>query len=125
MRLTHVCLLTDRLPVLRQFYEDLLGVAAQRWGDDYAEFGLGDATLALFVRARHEDLAPGSSADPPNPAMLVEIRTDDVDALHARLVAEGRTIVKPPTTQPWGNRSIYVRDPDGNLVNFYTRVAAD
>jgi len=32
--------------------------------------------------------------------------------------------VKPPTTQPWGNRSIYFRDPDGNLINFYSRVAA-
>jgi len=31
--------------------------------------------------------------------------------------------VKAPSTQPWGNRSIYLRDPDGNLVNLYTRVA--
>ena len=30
--------------------------------------------------------------------------------------------VKPPTTQPWGNRSIYFTDPEGNLVNLYTRV---
>ncbi|HKW35048.1 MAG TPA: nuclear transport factor 2 family protein [Candidatus Acidoferrum sp.] len=27
--------------------------------------------------------------------------------------------VKPPTTQPWGTRSVYFRDPDGNLVNFF------
>ena len=30
---------------------------------------------------------------------------------------------KPPTTQLWGNRSTYFRDPDGNLMNFYTRVS--
>lgn len=31
-----------------------------------------------------------------------------------------KTWVKPPTTQPWGTRSIYFRDPDSNLVDFYT-----
>lgn len=30
--------------------------------------------------------------------------------------------VKPPTNQPWGTRSIYFRDPDGNLVDFYAWV---
>jgi hypothetical protein len=27
--------------------------------------------------------------------------------------------VKPPTTQSWGRRSIWFRDPDGNNVNFF------
>jgi catechol 2,3-dioxygenase-like lactoylglutathione lyase family enzyme len=31
--------------------------------------------------------------------------------------------VKGPTTQPWGTRSIYFRDPDGNLVDFFAPVA--
>jgi catechol 2,3-dioxygenase-like lactoylglutathione lyase family enzyme len=30
-----------------------------------------------------------------------------------------KTWVKPPTTQPWGTRSLYFRDPDGNLIDFY------
>jgi len=30
--------------------------------------------------------------------------------------------VKPPTTQPWGTRSVYFRDPDGNLVDFFALV---
>jgi len=33
--------------------------------------------------------------------------------------------VKTPSAQPWGNRSIYLRDTDGNLVNLYTRVPAE
>jgi hypothetical protein len=31
--------------------------------------------------------------------------------------------VLEPTDQPWGNRSLMFRDPDGNLINFFTRVA--
>ena len=33
--------------------------------------------------------------------------------------------VKEPTTMPWGNRSVLFRDPDGNLVNFFTPLSAD
>ena len=32
-------------------------------------------------------------------------------------------VVLPPTTMPWGNRSTILRDPDGNLVNLFTRPA--
>ncbi len=32
--------------------------------------------------------------------------------------------VQRPTTQPWGNRSLLFRDPDGNLINFFTPVSA-
>ncbi|MGW0828878.1 VOC family protein [Streptomyces prunicolor] len=31
-------------------------------------------------------------------------------------------ILKPPTTQPWGRRSVWLRDPDGNIVNLYQEV---
>ena len=33
--------------------------------------------------------------------------------------------VQEPTTMPWGNRSLLFRDPDGNLVNFFTPLSAD
>ena len=41
------------------------------------------------------------------------------DADAARLVAAGAPVVKPPTSQPWGRRSAWFRDPDGNVVNLY------
>jgi uncharacterized glyoxalase superfamily protein PhnB len=40
----------------------------------------------------------------------------DVDAAHAELVAAGVSSVTPPTDRGWGQRTAYVRDPDGNLV---------
>ncbi|MGI8825693.1 MAG: VOC family protein [Chloroflexota bacterium] len=36
--------------------------------------------------------------------------------------ANGYQVGQTPSTQEWGNRSIYFRDPDGNLINFYSRV---
>ena len=33
-------------------------------------------------------------------------------------------MVNEPTTMPWGNRSLLLRDPDGNLVNLFSPVTA-
>jgi catechol 2,3-dioxygenase-like lactoylglutathione lyase family enzyme len=43
---------------------------------------------------------------------------DDVDALHAELVAKHVAIALVPTDQTWGNREMYVRDADGNTLRF-------
>ncbi|PZS07294.1 MAG: hypothetical protein DLM70_03775 [Chloroflexi bacterium] len=58
---------------------------------------------------------------------MLEFRVSDVDQQYARLQRKDIAWVKPPSTQEWGNRSIYFRDPDGNLINFYSQVpgAAD
>lgn len=39
----------------------------------------------------------------------------DVDALHARAVAEGLTVTYPPTDEPWGVREFHLRHPDGHM----------
>jgi catechol 2,3-dioxygenase-like lactoylglutathione lyase family enzyme len=56
---------------------------------------------------------------------MLEFRVADVDEQYARLQRLDIEWVKPPSTQPWGNRSIYFRDPDGNLINVYSRVTED
>jgi catechol 2,3-dioxygenase-like lactoylglutathione lyase family enzyme len=60
-------------------------------------------------------------------SIMLEFRVDDVDAEYARLRSIQRPdleFVMAPTTLPWGNRSIYFRDPDGNLINFFTPVSS-
>ncbi|MFF7475748.1 VOC family protein [Streptomyces sp. NPDC008092] len=43
----------------------------------------------------------------------------DVAARHERLRARGVEVLKPPTPQPWRRRSLWLRDPEGNVVNLY------
>jgi catechol 2,3-dioxygenase-like lactoylglutathione lyase family enzyme len=52
------------------------------------------------------------------PGNAAYIAVDDVDALHAELTAQAVAIELPPTDQTWGNREMYVRDPDGNSLRF-------
>lgn len=49
---------------------------------------------------------------------VVGFLVDDVDALHAELVAKHVAIELEPTDQTWGNREMYVRDADGNSIRF-------
>jgi hypothetical protein len=45
-----------------------------------------------------------------------------VDSAYQKLTGFVEDFVTEPTTMPWGNRSLLFRDPDGNLVNFFTPV---
>jgi catechol 2,3-dioxygenase-like lactoylglutathione lyase family enzyme len=49
---------------------------------------------------------------------VVFLLVEDVDALHAELVAKGVPIALEPTDQTWGNREMYVKDADGNSIRF-------
>jgi catechol 2,3-dioxygenase-like lactoylglutathione lyase family enzyme len=49
---------------------------------------------------------------------VVFLVVDDVDALHAELKTKNVRIDLEPTDQSWGNREMYVRDPDGNSIRF-------
>jgi uncharacterized glyoxalase superfamily protein PhnB len=49
---------------------------------------------------------------------VVNLLVEDVDALHAELVAKGVRIDTGPVDQTWGSREMYVKDADGNCIRF-------
>ena len=118
--LINTCLITNDVQRLVEFYESILAVRAKRSGKDYAEFPTGVGVLAIFSEVAQERYIPGSTKPAENKSIVLEFRVADVDQQYRRLQSAVKTWVKPPTTQPWGTRSIYFRDPDGNLVDFYT-----
>jgi catechol 2,3-dioxygenase-like lactoylglutathione lyase family enzyme len=118
--LVHTCLITNNLDRLIAFYEPVLGLKAQRSGQDYAEFRVGAGVLAIFSAKAQEAYIPGSATAANNHSVILEFRVSDVDREYQRLQSLVKVWVKAPTTQPWGTRSIYFRDPDGNLVDFFT-----
>jgi catechol 2,3-dioxygenase-like lactoylglutathione lyase family enzyme len=122
--LINTCVVTENVKRLVGFYESILGQKAKWSGDDYAEFATGVAVLAIFSYSAQERYIPQSAAAARNRSVILEFKVVDVDAEYRRLKGIVKTWVKPPTTQPWGTRSIYFRDPDGNLVDFYSPVSA-
>jgi uncharacterized glyoxalase superfamily protein PhnB len=52
----------------------------------------------------------------------MEFHVTDVDGEYTRLQDLQMEWVRALTTQPWGHRAFYVRDPDGNVLNVHTAV---
>ncbi len=121
VRINGICIITDDVARLRSFYAEALSAEAE--GDDtFTAFRTDGAALSLFSTAGMEKMAPGSMAQTGVGRYTLEIEIDDVDAEFDRLNKLGCIVLKPPTTQAWGRRSVWVRDPDGNIVNFYANV---
>lgn len=122
--LINTCLITSDVDRLIAFYEPVLGIRAERSGPDYAEFRTGTGVLAVFSQKAQEAYIPGSATGGNNRSVVLEFHVSDVDGEYGRLQKLVKTWVKAPSTQPWGTRSFYFRDPDGNLVDFYMRARA-
>ncbi|WP_041832872.1 VOC family protein [Actinoplanes sp. N902-109] len=101
---------------LAGFYEQLLGVPVQWTNDDFAQLVTGTATLAMGSTRTVGPFARPAS----NGSVIIEFLVDDPDEIFHKL-PEGVEVVQEPTTMPWGNRSLLVRDPDGTVVNLFSR----
>jgi catechol 2,3-dioxygenase-like lactoylglutathione lyase family enzyme len=122
MRFNGICLVTRDVRRLRDFYTAVLRVTAE--GDDtFTALATEGAVLSIFTEQGMERMAPGSMKGAGCGSYTLEFEVADVDEEHERLKAMNASFVKPPTTQPWGRRSVWFRDPDGNIVNFYTDMA--
>jgi catechol 2,3-dioxygenase-like lactoylglutathione lyase family enzyme len=117
--LINTCLVTNDIPGMTTFYRHVLQVEPRREGDIYVEFRTGTGVLALFSAAAEEKYIPGSAVAAQNRSAILEFRVNDPDGEYVRL-HDFVKWVKGPTTQPWGTRSIYFRDPEGNLVDFFS-----
>ena len=119
-------IITGDIRRLVAFYEKATGVQAAWSTDDFAELRTRRATLAIGSTRTVALIAPDAVRPASNHSVIIEFRVDDVDDLYRNLAGGGVEFVNErPTTMPWGNRSLLVRDPDGNLVNFFTPVTAD
>ncbi|MEU0546295.1 VOC family protein [Micromonospora sp. NPDC005979] len=122
MNLVSVRIITGDVARLVNFYERVTGVRADWATEDFAELRTTSGTLAIGSTRTVSLFAPGSAQPADNRSLIIEFLVDDVDSVHQNLTGVVEDFVNEPTTLPWGNRSLLFRDPDGNLVNFFTPV---
>ena len=127
MNLASIRLITEDITTLVAFYEKATGMAATRPAADFAEIDAAGATLAIGSTRTVPLFAPGSAVSASQPQRDHRVPGRRVDALWQQLAPWIPTadVVAEPKTMPWGNRSLLVRDPDGNLVNFFTPVTPE
>ncbi|MEW6271407.1 MAG: VOC family protein [Thermodesulfobacteriota bacterium] len=116
--LDYVVLIVADLDRALGFYEKTLGLDLQHRAERYAQLRAGTTRLSLYARDAMADTL-GMALEQPRPAapaFELGFKVEDCDAAFAELTAAGAAPVTPPTTRPWGQRTAYVRDPDGNLI---------
>jgi catechol 2,3-dioxygenase-like lactoylglutathione lyase family enzyme len=122
MDFVSIRIITDDVARLAGFYERATGVPASWPNENFAELTTSSATLAIASTRTVPLFAPGAARPADNNTVIIEFLVDDVDGVHQNLAGFVEDFVNEPTTMPWGNRSLLFRDPDGNLVNFFTPV---
>jgi catechol 2,3-dioxygenase-like lactoylglutathione lyase family enzyme len=125
VNLVSIRMITDDLERVVQFYEQVTGVAAVRSTPLFAELITPSCTLAFGHTQTTQLFGEDSARAADNHSVIIEFLVDDIDSEYERLKPLVGEWVQKPTTMPWGNRSILFRDPDGNLVNFFTPVTPD
>jgi predicted enzyme related to lactoylglutathione lyase len=118
-------IITADIKRLARFYEQITGISVTMYSEDFGELKTPACTLAIGS-TRTLQLFGGDVARPAaNDTAIIEFRVDNVDHEYERLKKVFSEFVQEPTTMPWGNRSLLFRDPDGNLINFFTPVSAE
>ena len=122
MQLQSIRLCTAQLASMADFYQDLTGVSPQRPAPGFVVFNFGATQLALSEEALIQRFNAGVVSASANAGAIIEFNVDDVDGTRASLAADV-VIAMEPADMPWGNRSMLLRDPDGNAVNVFSRPA--
>jgi catechol 2,3-dioxygenase-like lactoylglutathione lyase family enzyme len=104
------------------FYTKTFGFTTEWDGvQPNVEMTLGNMRIILFPREAFEQMVSLKFIYPEGFNGTVELAFDvptfaDVDKEYLNALENGAVPVLPPTTEPWGQRTCYVADPDGNLI---------
>ncbi len=122
MRLDGFGLLVENMASMIRFYRDVLGFEIKETEDTSNVYLIKDGTLFLLygrkdfenMTSRKYDYVKGLNG---HFELALYVDTfDEVDATYERVIKQGATSVLAPTTEPWGQRTCYIADPEGNLI---------
>lgn len=122
MKLEGIGIMVDDMAVMVRFYRDILGFEIKEDENTSNVFLEKDGTLFLLYRKKDFEKMTGrrfSYCTGVNGhyeiAMGVE-NYEAVDKTYEAVVRAGAQSIMKPVTEPWGQRTCYIADPEGNLI---------
>jgi catechol 2,3-dioxygenase-like lactoylglutathione lyase family enzyme len=110
------------MAAMRHFYEDILGFPLLReLSPGWIEYRVGTNTLTLARPSRTAKDAPTPEGS-ASLQLAFKISAPEVDQCADELVRQGVTLLSPPTDQVFGHRTLFFRDPDGNLLEVFADI---
>ena len=122
MKLDGFGIFVEDMPTMVRFYRDVLGFGIREDENASNVYLEKDGTLFLLFRRRDFEKMTNRTfgyASGVNGHYEIALSVSDyaaVDAAFREVVAKGAEPVMEPTTEPWGQRTCYVADPEGNLI---------
>jgi lactoylglutathione lyase len=122
--LDYTVLLCANLKETRAFYRNVMGFPIETDLATWVSFRVGASRLTLRPRGRIAGAGDGPAiAGSAAVQLAFRVAPPAVDACHAELVAKGVPIIRPPTDLPdWRHRTLFFRDPEGNVIEIYAEV---
>ena len=115
-------LFVNDLETMVKFYRDIMGFKTDwKSGEPAASFEVGGYWLVLYGRKDFEKRTAQQYTYPEgiNGTMVIGINLktfEDVDKEYKRLLNLGVKSIVEPATNEYGQRTSYIADPDGNLL---------
>lgn len=125
MKIVSLRIITADIQRLVQFFEKATNLTAKWATEDFAEIITSSFTLAIGSTRTLAFFGEGTAQAAANKSVIIEFLVANVDDDYERIKDLTHDIVQKPTTMPWGNRSLLFRDPDGNLINFFTPLSPE
>ena len=118
--LDYVILLCHDLTAMKTFYHEVLGLLIERDWEDWIELRAGTVLLTLRKRGRPYDGPPIMGSAGVQLAFRVE--PAEVREWHANLLQKQVEILEPPRDQDYGHRTLFFKDPEGNILEIYADI---
>ena len=122
MRLDGFGIFVKDMGAMIRFYRDVLGFEIKEAEDTSNVYLIKDGTLFMFYGRNDFEMMTGRKYEyvkglngHSELALYVDTFAE-VDEQFARTVSLGAVPVLEPTTEPWGQRTCYIADPEGNLI---------
>ncbi|MDE6519792.1 MAG: VOC family protein [Ruminococcus sp.] len=122
MRLDGFGLFVNDMGTMIRFYRDVLGFEIKEDENTSNVYLIKDGTLFLLygrkdfenMTSRKYEYLKGINGH-FEIALYVDT-FEEVDIEYDKAIAKGATSILKPTTEPWGQRTCYIADPEGNLI---------
>lgn len=122
MKLDGIGIFVNDMAKMIRFYRDVLGFDIQDDENTNSVYLIKDGTLFMLYERKNFEKMTNRKYEYINGlnghyeiALYVDT-FEEVDETYKKVIALGATSVLEPTTEPWGQRTCYIADPEGNLI---------